>query len=105
MAHARLSREVDVGPGADDPAADVELAFEDNHGVRRRMTVGAASDALRISDQVVLLARGRVLEQQADPDRLVVHGGSRGLLGGSEVQRGQAIDDDRLVQVCRHGLG
>ncbi len=69
------------------------------------MTVRAASDALRISDQVVLLTRGRVLEQQADPDRLVVHGGSRGVLGRSEVQRGQAIDDDRLVQVCGHELG
>ena len=69
------------------------------------MTVRAASDALRISDQVVLLTRGRVLEQQADPDRLVVHGGSRGVLGGREVQHRQAIDDDRLVQVCRHELG
>ena len=34
MAHSRLSREVDVRPGANDPIAEVELALEDDHGVR-----------------------------------------------------------------------
>ena len=58
---------VDVRPGANDPAADVEPAVEDDHGVRRRVTVRAAPGAGRISDQVVLLTRVGVLEQQADP--------------------------------------
>ena len=62
-----------------------------------------APDARRISDQVVLLTRVGVLEQQADPDGLVVHGGS-GVLGGGEVQPGEAIDDHRFVHVCRHEL-
>lgn len=62
MAHPRLPREVDVRTGADDTAADIELAFEDNHGVRRRMTVRTAPDAPWISDQVMLGTRRAVLE-------------------------------------------
>ncbi len=40
-----------------------------------------APDARRISDQVVLLTRVGVLEQQADPDGPVIHRGG-GVLGG-----------------------
>jgi hypothetical protein len=104
MAHSRLTGKVNVRSGADDPIADVELALEDDHGVRRRMTVRPAPDARRISDQVVLLTRVGVFEQQADPDAPVLHRGG-GVLGGGQVQPDEAIDDHRFVHVCMHELG
>ncbi len=103
MAHSRLTRKVNVRPGSNDQIADVELALEDDHGVRCRMTVRPAPEARRISDQVVLLTRVGVLEQQADPDGPVVHRGS-GLLGGGKVQPGETIDDHRFVDICMHEL-
>ena len=104
MAHSRLNRKVNIRPGAKEPIAEVELAVEDDHGVRCRMTVRPAPDARRISDQVVLLTRVGVLEQQADPDGPVIHRGG-GVLGGGQVQPGEAIDDHRFVHVCMHELG
>jgi hypothetical protein len=68
------------------------------------MTVRPAPDARWISDQVVLLTRVGILEQQADTDRLVIHR-SGGVLGGGKVQPGEAIDDHRFVHICMHELG
>ena len=98
MAHSRPTGEVNVRPGSNDPIAEVEPALEDDHGVRCRMTVRPAPDARRLSDQVVLLTRVGILEQQ------VIHR-SGGVLGGGKVQPGEAIDDHRFVHVRMHELG
>jgi hypothetical protein len=62
--------EVRMGTGADDRTVRVELPFEDDDRVRRRVQVRPPLEAGRVPDEVVLLAVTEILVEQRQADRL-----------------------------------